>query len=105
MGNNQTGRIAIFDSETGTYRAAHDFSSHWDLSATLSVALEEVADAEEMQLSESLFEAVDPDALAGLFKPTKRTSRTNGKVTFQVGDLRVTINGTGTIMLSPPEDA
>lgn len=100
MGNNQTGRTAIFDSETGTYRAAHDFSSQSDLSATLSVVLEEVAEAEEMQLSESLFEAVDPDALARLFEPTKQTSRTNGKVTFPVGDLRVTIHGTGPIVIS-----
>lgn len=102
MTSDERGSTVIYDADTGTYRATHDFTNKSDISTTLCVALEAVAEAEGIQL-QPLYAAVDPDGLARLFQPTGRTPRQDGKVVFAVDDLDVTVSGTGEIVITPPD--
>lgn len=102
MDSDESGSMTVYDADTGTYRATHDFSNRSDISTTLSVALEEVAEAEGIQL-QPLYAAVDPDGLARIFQPIDGTPRRDGKVVFAVDDLDVTVSGNGEIVIAPPE--
>lgn len=104
MDGDESGSTVSYGADSGTYRAAHDFTNRTDASTTLSVALEEVAEAEGVRLSQSLYAAVDPDGLARLFQPNIRTPRRDGKVIFSVGGLDVTVHAAGDIVIAPPDE-
>lgn len=93
-----------YDSDIDAYWATHDFSSHSDISTTLCVALEEVAEAEGLQFSRSLYETINPEGLARLFEPCRRSPRNDGKVNFTFNDLDVTVHATGEIVIALPTD-
>lgn len=103
MSREYSGRTLTYDPEAEKYRIKHNYARQSDISTTLSVALEEVAEAEGFVLSQLLYESVDPDGLALLFEPSSGTRRNSGKVTFSVASLDVVVQASGEIIITPPE--
>lgn len=93
-----------YDPESAVYRAKHDFTAPFALTATLVLAVEAVARTEGDDLTAVLFDAVDPDALSGIFEPTGRAERNVGRVTFSMGTYEVTVNADGRIVIDPSDD-
>lgn len=52
-----------------------------------------------------LYEAIDPDALEGIFAPTGEGAREIGKVVFPYAGYRVTVAADGTVDVEPLVDA
>ncbi|MDS0478028.1 HalOD1 output domain-containing protein [Natrinema sp. 1APR25-10V2] len=50
-----------------------------------------------------LYDVIDPSALDSLFESTRGTDRTVGSVSFEYGDYRVTVDGTGRVELADEE--
>lgn len=86
--------------EDGAYHVTHD-DSRDSLSTTVVLALCEVADVDPSDFQ--LYRHVDPDALDALFVPAKDVGGERGHVELIVLDYRVTIHGSGEIVIRPFE--
>lgn len=86
------------------YRARHDPDGPANLSTTVVHALAECMDVDVTDGSFSLYDAVDPDALDALFRPTgDGTPRRGGMLVFYVDEYCVSIYGDGEIIIEPPD--
>lgn len=54
---------------------------------------------------EPLYEVVDPDALNNLFGPTSDGLRAGGRVVFTMAGCEVTVAESGTVEVTPMDDA
>lgn len=90
-----------YDADSAVYRARHEFGGPLDLAATVVLAVEAVARAEDDHPAGVLFDAVDPDALAGLFEPTAQAERNRGRLEFPMGGYEVTVTADGRIAVDP----
>jgi hypothetical protein len=88
---------------TADYHVSHDPSGPAKLSTTVSHAL---ADARGTNVTDSraaLSESVDPESLDRIFRNNR--SRPPGHVAFTVDGYRVTVYGTGEIVITPPSSS
>lgn len=101
---NNVPSVTCRDPSIPEYRVHHDFESRYELSTTLVMALEEIADAEK-PLAQALSSVIDPDCLNGLFRPVHhRTDREEGHVRFPIDEYEVTVHATGDIVIRPRTD-
>jgi hypothetical protein len=90
-----------FDSETGTYRTVHDFSTDVPLSTTVVLAVEQVVD----EVDDVLYDAIDPDALDAIFRPHSDVAPyRRGYVEFVVSGHLITVRADGVIEIDPSLD-
>ncbi|MFC7154332.1 HalOD1 output domain-containing protein [Halomarina halobia] len=83
------------------YRAFHDMTEPGSLSITVMQAVGAVVDVDPMAL-DSLYEAVDPDALDELFCPgPERQPSIDGRIRFRFAGCHVTVESNGTILVEP----
>ncbi|WP_254545144.1 HalOD1 output domain-containing protein [Halomarina pelagica] len=83
------------------YRAYHDMTHPGSLSITVMQAVGAVVDVDPMEL-DSLYEAVDPDALDELFCPGPDGQPSiDGRIRFRFAGCRVTVESNGTILVEP----
>lgn len=102
MISGDSGRTVTYNSDTDTYRVTHDFAETTTITDTVSLALEEVVAVEELALSQTLYELLDPDGLDRIFEPTARTPRNNGHVAFSIDGVDVVVHASGDIEITPP---
>ncbi len=85
------------------YRASHDPAGPAALSTTLIHALADCMGVDITDGRVALYDAVDPDALDGLFRPRHDGSpRSGGALSFVANGHRVTVRGDGEILIEPP---
>lgn len=98
--NGSEGTVAAIDGvqERAAYQTVHDMASDDSLSVSVVEAVAEAKGSDPLDLRETLYEVVDPDALDRLFPVDPHgTSWTDGRVTLNLCDCRVVIQGTGLI--------
>ncbi|QSX00053.1 HalOD1 output domain-containing protein [Haloterrigena alkaliphila] len=85
------------------YRAVHDPDGPATLSTTVVHALADCLDVDVTEGRVTLYDAVDPDALDGLFRPRHDgRRRSGGTLAFTVRDHYVTVGSDGEILIEPP---
>ncbi|WP_254535043.1 HalOD1 output domain-containing protein [Halomarina litorea] len=85
------------------YCATHDLTTPGSLSITIVETVCAVLE-ESPAAVEPLYDVVDPDALDSLFRPkADGTPRVEGSVTFTLSDCTVTVEGTGEVVVVPPD--
>ena len=96
--SNQDDTEVNFDTESQTYTSK--FTGEYDKPPSISV-VEAVLEAVEKDLKDlrPLYEVIDPDALDQLFE-SPRQSR-GGYIMFEFEGCNVTVNGDGSIAVSP----
>ncbi len=86
------------------YRTSHDFGTPGSVSITVVETVSAVLE-ESPGTVEPLYDVVDPDALDDLFRPkADGTPRVRGAVTFTLDGCEVTVEGTGDVLVVPPEE-
>lgn len=79
------------------------------LSTAVVTAVREASDGDPFEDSTSLseaevrplYEVIDPDALDSLFRPTPRTDRAEGQVTFRYAGYEVTVSSSEEVSVRP----
>lgn len=90
-------------SNTSDYRVVHDPDSAAAVSTTVIHALADVMGVDVTDAGFVLYDSVDPDALDRIFAETvDGNSRSPGHVAFLARDHRVTVYGSGQIVITPP---
>lgn len=81
----------------------------WDGPVGLSVfvveTVQSIAESGRDLSDEPLYDSIDPDALDRLFEPHDRGLRDGGRVTFSFAGHRVTVQGDGSVFVSPQQVA
>ncbi|WP_096388811.1 HalOD1 output domain-containing protein [Halopenitus persicus] len=80
------------------YQSRHNVRDDTELSTSILLALDEVADFDVESSETVVFEHVDPDSLDGLFQPVSGR-RGDGEVTFPVERYDVTATAAGEITI------
>ena len=89
-----------YDEPTGTYRTEFDLVTRFPSEAVVN-AVAHAAECGPVALP-PLFSTVDPDALDMLFAPTSTADeRVMGSVSFDYAGHAVTVNGHGTVEVTP----
>lgn len=83
--------------------AHHDHESAAELTTTLVHALADVMGRDVTEIEWRLADCVDPDALDRVFATGDGTAGDDCHVAFAVEGYRVTVYGTGEIVITPPE--
>ncbi|NHN60506.1 MULTISPECIES: HalOD1 output domain-containing protein [Halorussus] len=84
---------------SGVTRAFHDPEGDATLVQTILEALDDAADPGE-EPTVRLYDAVDPDALEAIFRPTRNGPRRDaGRVSFSVGAFRVDVHAGGQVLV------
>lgn len=93
-----------YDPTTGTYHARHEWGRELSLAYTIVETVRAAAGRDDAP-AVPLYEVIDPDALERLFEPLHKTgeSRSEGHVSFSIGDYRITVESDGRIELRPRE--
>ena len=98
----RAGPDRIEDEETnGTYRSRFDPGDR-SASEAVITAVSAATGTDAMELP-PIYDAVDPDALTNLVRPTG-TRRFPGTVTFEDADALGTVDGRGTVEVDPLHD-
>jgi hypothetical protein len=93
----ETEKTAVqYNPSTKTYRAVHNWHQGDSLSTTVLMAIDAVVDEQISDLP-SLIDDVDPDSLNSIFKPTKNSQRTTGRITIPFAGFLVTIYADGEV--------
>lgn len=80
------------------YQTVHDLASNDSLCVSLVEAVAEAKGVDPLDLRETLYDSVDPDALDSLFQVDSHGApRTDGSVTLQLCGCRVVVQSTGLI--------
>ena len=94
-----------FEPATNTYGVRHSASRDEPISATVIRAVAIVTNMPPMDF-DPLFETIDPDALNQLFNgPNSDSPQDASGVAFRFNDYTVQVDATGTIEITPAEDA
>lgn len=81
-------------------QARYDSEDNGTLVQAVLEALDEASDQPADELSVRLYDAIDPDALNDLFKPTRTgPPRDHGRVSFSVGEFVVDVHATGNVFV------
>ena len=88
----------------GTYRARHDVYGSDPVSTTIVRRLAEIDDKDVTDLGFSLYDRIDTDSLDGLFEPRGDAGAPlDGHLTFAVARYRITVHGSGDIVIDVDE--
>lgn len=103
---NTTATASItFEPATNTYRISHDWEGDERVVATIVRAVAIVTNTPPADF-DPLFETIDPDALERLFDgPSGDPARDTSWMSFRFSDCAVQVSATGTIEITPDEDA
>lgn len=94
---------AGYDPVTGTYHIQHDREAGGSLGLTVVSALATVTGKPPAEI-ETLYDAINPDALGALFRPlSDEATRDQGVVSFTLEDRPVTVYASGEIVIGAPE--
>ncbi|MFC7082071.1 HalOD1 output domain-containing protein [Halorussus caseinilyticus] len=91
--------------ELGNYspnvsQAFYDAEGNQTLVQTILEALEDASECPSDELTVRLYDAVDPDALEAIFRPTRSgPPRDAGRVSFSVGRFVVDVHATGHVFV------
>lgn len=94
-----------FEPATNTYRICHDLRSDESVTVTVVRAVAIVTNTPPMDF-DPMFETIDPDALNRLFNgPSGDSPQDSNWVSFRFNDCAVQVSASGTIEITPDEDA
>ena len=94
-----------YDPVTETYHLHHDWGTNQSLIETIVFAVAAVTGRPPTEI-EPLYDVIDPDALAVLFRPVSDAKpRDDGFVSFTFDGQAVTVRATGEIIIDVPDDA
>ena len=85
-------------------RASYDPAATETLVSAVVRALADASGCPADELGVRLYDAIDPDALAALFRPTRRgAGRDTGRVAFVVGEFEVEVHADGRVLARPAD--
>lgn len=94
-----------FEPATNIYSICHDWGGDERVMATIVRAVAIVTNTPPSDF-DPLFESIDPDALDQLFDgPSGDSAQDTSWVSFRFNDCTVQVSATGTIEITPDEDA
>ncbi|UPV75480.1 hypothetical protein M0R89_05275 [Halorussus limi] len=92
--------VDLGDSSQTIHRAFNDPDDDEPLVETVVDALAEASGRPADELSVCLYDAVDPDALNDIFRPTRRgPGRNDGRVAFTIGEFAVDLHASGHVFV------
>lgn len=92
-----------YDPQTNTHRIWLDWSRTEPVSTLVVAAVAKAAGVDTTDL-EPLYDAVDPEALDELFKPTGSTGRMINSLSFPYSGHLVTVHGDGKVAVRSPDE-
>lgn len=81
-----------------------EFDETEAVTTNVVLALDSLPEFDAESSEAVLFEHVDPDALDALFQSAPGAERTDGAVTFPVGDYEVSVRASGEVVVWEPSD-
>jgi hypothetical protein len=90
--------VAMSSMAASDHAVQHDFGGEQLLSTTVISAVADATGAQPLDLP-PLYEAINPDTLDSLFRPTDEGGGVPDQITFTYSGYAVTVHGDGTVIV------